>query len=843
MKKLLLPLFLACSIGASGQTMNQWLGLTPVTVGQPALSNVKDVNNKTFTEAMLLDYSGIDVNNLVPDDNRQEDQFHELRWSKATLTADTVLAEDNARDATLNYYATYLSNTEWIKGELNFRIFGNAIIYIDGVKKATINDNKPSNKIITCELVPGKHTIIVKTVTRGGKLFAASFKPGEEFKESGITFSTSPKRGKSIDDVLNGKKISSLGVSPSGKYTIVGIRDIIGGKSTTTTGIYRVADKKVVYSFRGSETSNLQWVPGEEKLSWLQKEGEGFSLYTYDVERQQLSCPVKVDKQLSGYTWSPDRSYLIYYARENFSDPNWQLRKLAGIEDRQDYFRSRSYLCKYDFATGVHTRLTWGNLSTSLMDISHNGEKLLISTNRPDYNEFPYGKQSIYLMDVKTLQLDTLWKDRQFFISCNFSPDDRQLLISGGPSAFGKTGENIGKNPLANQYDTQLYIYDLANKQVNPITKDFAPSISNSVWHKNGTIYIEAIDADFVRLFCYSGGRIKPVECPGDMLLSMSFATEGNRMMYIASDVSYPARIYDLNLDDNKSEMWDNPAREQFENVVFGEVKDWDYNYRKGTVIDGRYYLPADFDPTKKYPLIVYYYGGTTPVGRNFGGRWPFNMYAANGYIVYVMQPSGAIGYGQEFSARHQNNWAKTTADEIIASTKAFLKAHPFVDATKVGCMGASYGGFTTMYLTTQTDIFTCAISHAGISSISSYWGEGYWGYQYSTNASGHSFPWNRKDIYVDQSPLFNADKVHNPILLIHGTKDVNVPTGESIQFYTALKLLGKDAELVFVKDADHAVVDYNQRILWNNTILAYFAKYLKAQPAWWNNIYPDKNL
>lgn len=843
MKKLLLPLFLACSIGASGQTMNQWLGLTPVTVGQPALSNVKDVNNKTFTEAMLLDYSGIDVNNLVPDDNRQEDQFHELRWSKATLTADTVLAEDNARDATLNYYATYLSNTEWIKGELNFRIFGNAIIYVDGVKKATVNDSKPSNKTITCELVPGKHTIIVKTVTRGGKLFAASFKSDDEFKESGITFSTSPKRGKSIDDVLNGKKISSLGVSPSGKYTIVGIRDIIGGKSTTTTGIYRVADKKVVYSFRGSETSNLQWVPGEEKLSWLQKEGEGFSLYTYDVERQQLSCPVKVDKQLSGYTWSPDRSYLIYYARENFSDPNWQLRKLAGIEDRQDYFRSRSYLCKYDFATGVHTRLTWGNLSTSLMDISHNGEKLLISTNRPDYNEFPYGKQFIYLMDVKTLQLDTLWKDRQFFISCNFSPDDRQLLISGGPSAFGKTGENIGKNPLANQYDTQLYIYDLANKQVNPITKDFAPSISNSVWHKNGTIYIEAIDADFVRLFCYSSGRIKPVECPGDMLLSMSFAIEGNRMMYIASDVSYPARIYDLNLDDNKSEMWDNPAREQFENVVFGEVKDWDYNYRKGTVIDGRYYLPADFDPTKKYPLIVYYYGGTTPVGRNFGGRWPFNMYAANGYIVYVMQPSGAIGYGQEFSARHQNNWAKTTADEIIASTKAFLKAHPFVDATKVGCMGASYGGFTTMYLTTQTDIFTCAISHAGISSISSYWGEGYWGYQYSTNASGHSFPWNRKDIYVDQSPLFNADKVHNPILLIHGTKDVNVPTGESIQFYTALKLLGKDAELVFVKDADHAVVDYNQRILWNNTILAYFAKYLKAQPAWWNNIYPDKNL
>ncbi len=272
-------------------------------------------------------------------------------------------------------------------------------------------------------------------------------------------------------------------------------------------------------------------------------------------------------------------------------------------------------------------------------------------------------------------------------------------------------------------------------------------------------------------------------------------------------------------------------------------MKDWDYQYNKNTLIDGRYYLPANFDPKKKYPLIVYYYGGTTPVARSFGGRWPFNLYTSNGYVVYVPQPSGCIGYGQEFSARHQNNWGKITADEIIASTKAFVKAHPFIDPQKIGCMGASYGGFTTEYLTTRTNLFACAISHAGISSIAGYWGEGYWGYGYSTNASAYAFPWNRRDIYVDQSPLFQADKVKVPLLLIHGTKDVNVPTGQSIQLYTALKLLGKDAELVLVKNADHTVVDYQQRIIWNNTILAYFAKYLKEQPAWWEHLYKDINL
>ncbi len=131
--------------------------------------------------------------------------------------------------------------------------------------------------------------------------------------------------------------------------------------------------------------------------------------------------------------------------------------------------------------------------------------------------------------------------------------------------------------------------------------------------------------------------------------------------MYTASTTNYPPKIYTLNLSSDQATLWDNPQEKQYEN----------------TLIDGRYYLPANFDPKKKYPLIVYYYGGTTPVARSFGGRWPFNLYTSNGYVVYVPQPSGCIGYGQEFSARHQNNWGKITADEIIASTKAFVKAHP----------------------------------------------------------------------------------------------------------------------------------------------------------------------
>lgn len=843
MRKLLLSFLLAGTVSVQAQTIEKWLGLTPIPVEKPALNNIRNVKDKDFTDAMLMEYAGINIRNLIPDAGKTEKHFRRLTWNVAGSQNDTVVAPSSDSYA-LAYYAVYLSNSEWMSGKLHFRLFGNAEIYIDGQKKATVNSTRPTRKTLAEEWIPGKHTVIVKTLTRGGKVLHASFEADSAFAQSPVHFSLSPQRGKNIYDVLNGKRVSRLDVSPSGKYALVGIANTIAGKTTSNTYVYRIDDHEIVYTFYGNGISGLQWIPGEDRLSFLQQAGEGRSLYSYDPEKQQQACLIREDQQLKGnYVWSPDRSYLLYYEHENYSEPNWELRKLSGIEDRQAYYRNRSYLCKYDFATGLHSRLTWGNLSTSLMDISPDGKQILFSTSRPDYEEYPYRKQNIYLLETATLKTDTLWKNRLYSIDGRFSPDGRQLLISGGPSAFGKTGENIGKNPVANQYDTQLYLYDLSSRQVTPLTRDFTPSVDDFVWHKNGTIYVKATDADFVRLYRYADGRFTRLDIPGDLILQTSFAGNAGRMMYTASHTNYPPRIYTLDLTDNQATSWADPSARQYENVVFGEMKDWDYTYKKGTTIDGRYYLPADFDPAKKYPLIVYYYGGTTPVSRTFGGRWPFNLYAANGYVVYVLQPSGAIGYGQEFSARHQNNWGKITADEIISATQAFVKAHPFIDASKIGCMGASYGGFTTEYLTTRTDLFACAISHAGISSVSSYWGEGYWGYSYSTNASAHAFPWNRRDIYVDQSPLFNADKVSVPLLLIHGTSDVNVPTGESIQFYTALKLLGKDAELVFVKDADHHVVDYRQRILWNNTILAYFAKYLKGQPAWWEHLYKDLNL
>jgi len=144
-----------------------------------------------------------------------------------------------------------------------------------------------------------------------------------------------------------------------------------------------------------------------------------------------------------------------------------------------------------------------------------------------------------------------------------------------------------------------------------------------------------------------------------------------------------------------------------------------------------------------------------------------------------------------------------------------------------------------TMNLLTKTDIFAAAVAHAGISALSSYWGEGYWGYAYSSVASAGSYPWNRKDLYVEHSPLFHADKVTTPLLLTHGDKDPNVPPGESAQFYTALRILGKEVEYLSIAGQEHWILDHAKRLQWSRSIVAWFDRWLKGQPGWWNSMYP----
>jgi dipeptidyl aminopeptidase/acylaminoacyl peptidase len=829
--------------------MKEWLIADGIELSLPSLASTKNVNGDTFKATDLLKQQTLYLNDIYPEEGQML-KGTTNSWTRHTTNPDSTLSISfSSKVNKLVLAAAYIETEGFWKGNIEMECSLPFELYIGDTKTAERYSTSDKSSSIQKEikLLAGKHKVLVKllvpdTLTKPLRL-KLLINPSSEFTLNQVAFSTDPQQVKTLKHLLQGPKLSSVSISSTGDMALITVAemDTKTERNSYYRKVVRLNDNSIVASFRQNEVSQIKWMPKGNKLSYIAND----NLWIYNLDSGDEKEVLKGINKIMGYTWSPNEDYIIYSVYEQDESRKGDMMQILSMEDRQPHWRNRSFLYHADIVSGKHQRLTWGNRSTYLHDISPDGKAILFSINREDYSERPYSKQTLLRLDLTTRTLDTLWTDKLFSTSLSYSPDGKKLLATGAPLAFGTIGVNVTDNKIPNGYDTQAYIYDIDTGTADPITLSFDPSVQSAYWcPTTNNIYLNTVDKENNTVYEYNvrRKRFTPLNLNQEMIGSLDFAKGKQQAVYVGSGTNSWPKAYSIDLKNGKTNLIDDPDAVNYAHVKLGEVKDWEFVSKRGQRVIGRYYLPPNFDEAKKYPTIVYYYGGTTPVGRDFGGRYPKQHYAANGFVVLVLQPSGTIGFGQDFSAAHVNAWGEITADEIIEGTIKFSAQHNFVNADKIGCIGASYGGFMTMYLLTQTDIFAAAISHAGISSISSYWGEGFWGYSYSAEASANSFPWNNRELYIDKSPLFNAHKVVTPLLLLHGADDTNVPVGESIQMFTALKLLGKPVDHIQIKGEDHHILKYGRRIEWTNTILAYFSKHLKGEDGWWDEMYPAQN-
>lgn len=649
------------------------------------------------------------------------------------------------------------------------------------------------------------------------------------------------KRPFTIGQQTWGDHYRSVALSPSGKYLVtISYYTKKDGKAQYTTTLTEVATGREL--LHRNEYVALDWLYNRDVLYYTRQSGTGKELVLFTPANGKEKV-IAEHLPEGGFSLSPKEDYIIFNRNEEGKPSKDGLKRIEEPDDRMPGWRNRNSLWRYDLKTGLMQRLTFGSASVSMADISADGKYLLLQYQRSDVSKLPMYRTTFVRMNAYTGEAETLMADTTFINSARFSPSEQQLLISASPAAFAGIGSEVKKGQIPQGFDYRLYLYDIASKKTTPALRQFTPSVADFMWNAgDGQIYFTAdnrMGRSFFRLNPKTLQVVK-YELPVTYVQDFSLATNAKsapRLVFFGQTPQRARDMYTCELNKTK------PTTRRIGSINFDEIyKDvaiapstsWQFKATRGDSIDGFYLLPPNFDSSKKYPMIVYYYGGCSPSSNLLESWYPFQTFASQGYVVYVLNPSGTTAYGQEFAARHVNTWGKESGDDIIQGVKEFCKAHSFVDSKHIGCIGASYGGFMTEYLQTQTDIFAAAISHAGISNITSYWGGGYWGYSYGETAQYGSFPWNNPDLYVKQSPLFNADKIHTPLLLLHGTADTNVPTNESQQLYNALKILGRDVTYVQVEGENHVITDYNKRLAWLNVIYAWFAKYLQGNDAWW---------
>ena len=821
------------SISASAETIEvktlKYAG--PYAVVQPWMADSVNIKGEVFDLNQLLD---------------SPLSFTLLNKGKE-VTAAQLLADK--QDA-LHLASFCVSNTQRTKATIAVEGLEQYRLFVDG-EQVAVNGDK-AETILT----PSQHTVVIKYLTRKN---ASSDKKSIKLTvtaANGAPLSVgdaAAKRAYNIYDVICAPNYPSVSISPNGKFIVV-----------RKTWVDRKGNNHSISELRNSQTNrvmatfeeNVKWMPSSNKLYFTQKASDS-SIAGEEKQDGTLQLitinPLTMEREVLAshlpegwFQFTPDEKTLIYTLYTEGRKKDAQVYDVKEPDDRQPGWRSRSYLAKFDLASGVLQPLTFGYHNVYLNDISADSRYLLIGKSEERLTKRPTTLNSYYRLNLNDMSVETLIEKGEFLNSAQFSPDGNSILVSASPEAFNGIGKNVEEGQTPSMIDTQLYLMTLSDKKVRPLTRDFNPNVQSTEWSKvDGNIYFTAEDKDCVHLFQLNpkSGKFTLLKTPEEYIKSFSLASSAAEMAFSGQSASNADRLYKMNTKALKSQLVDDLSARELKDVELGECKAWNFVNSRGDTLCCRYYLPPHFDAAKKYPMIVNYYGGCSPTSRMFQSRYPHHVYAAMGYVVLVVNPSGATGFGQKFSARHVDTAGEGVAEDIISSTQAFCDEHAFVNRKKIGCIGASYGGFMTQYLQTKTDLFAAAISHAGISDHTSYWGEGYWGYSYSEVSMANEYPWTNKHLFVDQSPLYNADKIHTPLLFVHGTADNNVPVGESIQLYTALKLLGRPTAMVLVDGQDHHIIDYEKRLKWQNTIFAWFAKWLQDDASWWTEMYGDEKM
>lgn len=527
MKKItvLSGLLLLAGLAAQAQERVAEYNVRPaVTVRTPLQGDSLNFKGDKFTTGNLLktkvslDFDGGRYERMVAD------------------TAGYVTVAKADKDNLFYLFATNLRAERFMKGKLNVYSPARFEVFVNGESKQvketaedSLSQVRPT--AVSLRMDPeADYEIVIKLLSSADDkmqpMLKCEFEKEKDFADVACRMAPDMKRRFSLFNTNFGSRASRVSLSPNGKYLLTRYSDNYDVKrSRTRCELTEVKTGRVILP---NANEKMNWMPNSNKLYYTVMGEEQNDLVVFDPATMREEVLLKNVPE--GYfSWSPTEDYLIYMLTDEGEKVSGPLKRLLHPDDRIPNSRDRYYLMKYDVATGLSERLTYGSHNVYLNDISPDGKKLLCSTSKPDITRCPFSLSSLFEIDLATLQADTLVAWDAYLGSASYSPDGKQLLVTGSPSAFGGIGKNCGEHPIANDFDTQAFIMDLATKKVQAITRDFNPTVSPVQWNRvDGCIYFDTTDGDCRHIYRYvlktGGFEMLPLE--EDVITSFTLAND-----------------------------------------------------------------------------------------------------------------------------------------------------------------------------------------------------------------------------------------------------------------------------------------------------------------------------
>lgn len=377
----------------------------------------------------------------------------------------------------------------------------------------------------------------------------------------------------------------------------------------------------------------------------------------------------------------------------------------------------------------------------------------------------------------------------------------------------------------------RLFVYDLHKGTATDLTAEFDYNVLNVVWADDDLLYfIAPIEA--THQICRVAPSVGEVEVltRGDHDIN-AFTMAADRIVAEMCTISMATEFFSVNPADGTLTQLSAINRPVYDRIRMGEVqKRWvettDHKQMLTWVI-----LPPDFDPAKKYPVLLYCQGGPQSVVSQFWSyRWNFQLMAAQGYVVVAPNRRGLPSFGQEWLDQISGDYSGQNIRDYLSAIDDVAR-EPWADETRMGCVGASYGGYSVFFLAGNHDKrFKAFIAHCGIFDFDSMYGETeeLW---FVNNDYGGPY-WDKSNTTAQRSyansPHRFVDRWDTPILIFTGEKDFRIPYTQSLEAFTAARVRGIPARLVEFENEAHQVFKPQNSLVWNREFFAWLDKYVK---------------
>ena len=407
----------------------------------------------------------------------------------------------------------------------------------------------------------------------------------------------------------------------------------------------------------------------------------------------------------------------------------------------------------------------------------------------------------------------------------SFSPDGKYLAWQ----SMARNGYESDRN--------RLCVYELATGKKTYVTESFDSNVDAFTWAPDSkTLYFLGCWHACIHVY-QTNLQGKVMQLTDGVYDYGSLQMMGKKLLATRHSMSSPDDLYVVT--PSKKEKKSEVTQLTFENkhildqLQMGEVKE-----RWVTTTDGKQeqvwvILPPHFDETKKYPTLLYCEGGPqSPVSQFWSYRWNFQIMAAHGYVIIAPNRRGLPGYGSEWNEQISGDWTGQCMKDYLSAIDDAVANLPFVDKDRLGCVGASFGGFSVYYLAGHHDKrFKAFIAHDGAFNLES---------MYTDTEEAWFSNWEYDDAYWNSDATDNArrtyansphkfvDKWDTPILCIHGEKDYRINANQGMGAFNAARMRGIPAELLIFPDENHWVLQPQNGILWQRTFFSWLDKWLK---------------